>query len=503
MADFKPTDEQQAICDATGRVIKVKAFAGTGKSSTFKHLARTRPGKKILYLAFNKAIKEEAATSFPGNVKPMTGHGLAYASKGKIYGAIPKKLQGDIRPFHIASEVASSTRQMPAAVHNLYGGRVIETVKSFMVSGDHEFLPRHVSLGDSPAERKHMGQGLVLSDAKRVWDAMCNVDSKVPMLHDGYLKLYQLSNPRLPYDELLVDEAQDTNPVVQAIISAQAHCRTYYVGDEHQSIYLFRGAQNSMRSVEADHTFGLTGSFRFGEAVAEVANDILWLKGEKMQLRGLGPAAELRKVDPAEGSALVSRGNATLFREAVKALSQKRPFSFVGPLHNYRFDLITDAFRLHCGEEPNDAFTKSFSSFDEFSDYSEQMDDRELKARIKLVGEYDADIPRLIDAITRNSLPWTDAGASSMPADTIVLTTAHKSKGLEFDAVRLGDDYQSMLDEDTGELVDFGALDPAGVEEINLQYVAATRAKKALQLSEGLEAYTEVKQQIESGFRPK
>lgn len=39
--------------------------------------------------------------------------------------------------------------------------------------------------------------------------------------HDAYLKLYQLSDPQLDYDCILLDEAQDTNPVLGAIVAGQ------------------------------------------------------------------------------------------------------------------------------------------------------------------------------------------------------------------------------------------------------------------------------------------
>lgn len=47
-----------------------------------------------------------------------------------------------------------------------------------------------------------------------IWERMVNLQDKViRMPHDGYLKLWQLSKPRLTqYDALLIDEAQDLTP---------------------------------------------------------------------------------------------------------------------------------------------------------------------------------------------------------------------------------------------------------------------------------------------------
>ncbi|PKS77787.1 UvrD-helicase domain-containing protein, partial [Klebsiella pneumoniae] len=96
-----------------------------------------------------------------------------------------------------------------------------------------------------------------------------------PMVHDGYLKLYQLSHPNLSlrYQVILFDEAQDANPVTSDIVIRQ-RSRTILVGDVHQQIYLFRGANDAMnnpRFSNADQLY-LTHSFRFGPNVAMVAN---------------------------------------------------------------------------------------------------------------------------------------------------------------------------------------------------------------------------------------
>ena len=53
-----PTEEQQAIIDAyrTGRNLVIEAGAGTGKTTTLKMLGTDKPGRKGIYIAYNKAI---------------------------------------------------------------------------------------------------------------------------------------------------------------------------------------------------------------------------------------------------------------------------------------------------------------------------------------------------------------------------------------------------------------------------------------------------------------
>lgn len=483
-----PTPEQEQICAATGRVIKANAFAGTGKSSTFEFLAQRYPNMRWLYVAFNKAIQLEAAARFPSNVQARTGHSLGYASKGRMYGEVKDKLGTDLKPFHVIPALGHRLRSVPQEAHNLYGGRVIETIKAFLTSADPEMTVKHVSLGESPAEKKHFDKATVLSDAQKVWGAMCDPKNSVPMVHDGYLKLYQLSEPRLNFDGILLDEAQDTNPVLQAIVRAHLDLRIFYVGDRHQSIYAFRGAANAMEEIKADAEFGLTGSFRFGPHVASVANQLLALKKESRLLRGLGPDSECRDIDVRrEKHACVSRGNAALFHEAVKALSSSRPFCFVGDLRGYRFDQIEDTYNLMVGNSVRDPFIRSFASFEELTEYGETMDDREVKGRVKLVDSYSGQIPRLIEQITAKALPF-GGNESALPECALILTTAHRSKGLEFDAVRMTDDFMPLIDEE-GELFDIGDASRQDIEELNLQYVAATRARRVLQVTKDIQQY--------------
>src|SRR6201991_4960821 len=75
------TKEQIAIVQSSGD-IKINAVAGSGKTTTLIEYARARPGEKILYLAFNRAVKLEAERKFAekgaSNVRVETAHSLAF-----------------------------------------------------------------------------------------------------------------------------------------------------------------------------------------------------------------------------------------------------------------------------------------------------------------------------------------------------------------------------------------------------------------------------------------
>lgn len=203
MDGLRMTEEQRAPCESNSDVIKIEAGAGTGKTTTLRGIAEAKRDKRQLYVAFNKSIQVEASRKFPSNVTCKTAHSLAYGAIGRDYGNVHGKLQGDIKPFHVTRQLTSSLSGVPSSAHNLYGGRVIETVKNYLVSADSMLSPKHVSIGDAPVERSHFDPQRILQDAMQVWTAMQDLRSEVPMLHDGYLKLYQVAARRLPYDLIL------------------------------------------------------------------------------------------------------------------------------------------------------------------------------------------------------------------------------------------------------------------------------------------------------------
>lgn len=90
--------------------------------------------------------------------------------------------------------------------------------------------------------------------------------------HDHYLKMWVLTEPKIEADFLFLNEAQDTNPVLEEVFNAQRrHAQHVRVGDSAQAIYGWRGARDVMTGLEAT-ALTLTRSFRFGPLIAQEAN---------------------------------------------------------------------------------------------------------------------------------------------------------------------------------------------------------------------------------------
>ena len=458
----KLTIEQAAAVACGAPVTVVKAYAGTGKTTMLISYAEARPRERMLYIAFNKAIQLEAAAKFPSNVECKTTHALAYAKFGRDYQNAGKL--GQLRP----SDVMGAYR-----LDAVKAKAVLNTVESFMYSAD-----ASVTMGHVPEDVLKQHRAEVATLAVRLWADMCDLNNTATRLpHDGYLKLFQLSKPDLAarYGVILLDEEQDTNPVTADIVLSQ-QCRLVLVGDEHQSIYGFRRAVIASKGAKDATTLYLTHSFRFGEGVAAVATALLaGFKGETRPVVGRGVARHTRsKVDRTTPYCTISRTNASVFKNAVGFLGLKK-VHFVGGVDNYPFDKLLDVFHLRQGllGLVKDTFFKRMNTFEALEDYARKTDDKETLSLIGVVKEFGGQIPSLVARIKAEAVEKIE------DADAI-LSTAHRSKGLEFTQVLLDSDFDALVDEfgrprkcDTAEMT----------QEVNLLYVAATRATHALELN--------------------
>lgn len=280
-----------------------------------------------------------------------------------------------------------------------------------------------------------------------------------------------------------------TNPTLLQIVNGQA-CEKVMVGDSNQAIYGFRMAIDAMTALRGAREYCLTQSFRFGPGIADVANCLLGVfKQETVRIEGAGAASQEPPVTRAE----LYRTNAGLFDGAVHALGLAGGgagaggrICLVGGAEGYNMDLLVDTWRLKAGEIGmiKDPFLRRFNSFGQLEEYTEAVEDKELASRIKIVGTYADRIPALVSSVKAahvSSEGWhADAGAPPLH-----LTTAHKSKGLEWDRVRLGDDFPELMNQQlvprakafvSGKDGDL----PIDEEELHLYYVAATRARQEL-----------------------
>ncbi|KFQ50403.1 F-box only protein 18, partial [Nestor notabilis] len=501
--EVKLTHEQQRILNhkiERGQIVKIMAFAGSGKTLTLVKYAEKFADLRFLYVAFNKAVAERGKSVFPRNVTCRTFHSLAYGSVGKHY-----KEKGKLN-FSKMSVYSISSLLQDRKGQSLFvrGKMVSQTLESFFASSDEEICEEHAPhwFRNTCGATKPVSQAekeVSVKEAKEIWHNMKKLDGdaekKYKMTCDGYLKLWQLSKPQLSgYDAIFVDEAQDCTPAIVDIVLSQ-RCGIILVGDPHQQIYTFRGAVNTLNSVSHTHVYYLTQSFRFGPEIAYVGATILDVC-KRIRSKTLVGGNQKGDVRGSTGRKItfLSRGNFKVFEDAVTLTGKDRAVKIhvIGGLARFGLSKIYDIWKLSQPADErrrsnlviNDSFIKKWEEMQGFvglQRYAKHVDDKELQVKIEIVEKYRERIPVLVQQIESSHVPH------EARADYLI-GTVHQAKGLEFDTVLLGDDFvQVPALSGNYQIRSDAIIDMYPEDEWNLLYVAVTRAKKYLLMSKSLE----------------
>jgi len=471
----QPTEEQERIVASDAGSLVVEAGAGAAKTTTLGLYASARPRSRILYLAFNKSIQLEAAARMPRNVNCRTTHSIAWRKAAELFGGEASQRVGKT----YASSVARTFRCGP-----LVATAALQAIQNWCGSLSSQIDASHVPT--DIAERL-ADPGSVVEIARATWARMCRPDGgELRLPHDGYLKLFQMEEPMLRGQDLVaVDEAQDLNMCTYDIVRRQCG-GLVLVGDSAQQIFAFRGSANALRIHEADHRLQLTRSFRFGESLAQMANALLdhFKLDNALHIVGAGRVPTRLTVDTQRSFAVLARTNAVVFEEAISFLSTNRRYHFVGGPEGYRMDKLLDAYYLWAGSggQVRDPYLRSFGSFEDLQQLADDAADPELRHLVRVVEDYGGRVPALVDQIKSRHVALDRAAWSDF--DGVFFSTAHKAKGLEFDQVWLADDFMRFF-EDGKELT----AEEVEQADVNLLYVALTRAKESIRLSAGFDEW--------------
>lgn len=133
-------------------IVRVLAYAGTGKTTTLKMLAERMGGARgsILYVAFNRVVVDQAGREFPPCVEPSTMHSLAnswarYEAPAAMRGVIAKL--GHSMPSTTKAGVCELLGLPPG--HD-FADLVTKTLDAYMGSDDdfigQQHLPRYIDV---------------------------------------------------------------------------------------------------------------------------------------------------------------------------------------------------------------------------------------------------------------------------------------------------------------------------------------------------------------------
>lgn len=491
------TCEQLPIIESTAPVIRIRAFAGAGKTSTLVGWAEAHPDETLLYLCFNKSVEMEAKGRFPRNVVCRTGHALAYQAVGSKY---QRKLTGNLRVTDIAKLTGGNNWSLAKDI--------LGTLNNFMASASVkiglEHYPRDIASKEkkTTAQRRQMESAIM--QAAAIWGRMIDIhDLAAQANHDLYLKVWTLTRPDLSqrFTRIAIDEAQDTNPVLSSLLQAQREhgCSIIVVGDPHQQLYRFRGAEDALEApwLDGAEDHYITESFRFGPAIAHVANAILELKGENRKLIGRGEASFVKRELPADlpHHCFLHRTVAGVIETALGHIQTPGKIFWVGGIDSYALTDLEDLNYLRMGERSkikSQKLTKDYQSFSHYTDVANEIKDAEMRRLVRIVESYKENIPAMVAALrAKTTTDELDA--------VITVSTVHKSKGLQWDWVKVCDDFSfdPFAEEDELE------VDPKDRDdELNLLYVASTRAINILAVNSTILSIMQAHVNLHGSNRP-
>jgi superfamily I DNA/RNA helicase len=471
----KATDEQTAAADAfhAGDHVSLQAGAGTGKTTTLALLAHstTRRGR---YLAYNRAIANDATARFPKNVRCKTAHALAYAAVGHRYTA---RLNAPRRPAWQTGQALGITKTVRIGERDLspkaLSYATLRAVARFCHTADEAIARHHVPHLRGLEDRDLHNQlaAHIVPFAQKAWaDLQHPDDGAVRFDHDHYLKIWALTQPTIDTDFLLLDEAQDTNPVVEQVFLAQrGHAQLVMVGDSAQAIYHWRGARDVMTGFDGTR-LALSQSFRFGPRLADEANRWLAIADAPIRLSGT-PAVPTELGPVLQPDAVLCRTNVGAMAQAMELMAAGHRVGLVGGGESLRA-LALAARDLKEGRRTTHPELVLFPSWGELQDYAtHDPAGRDLRPFVDLVDTHGTDA--ILAAV---------AQLAPEPQAEVTVSTAHKAKGREWAHVKIADDFTPPKDSDQHDDTGRPVPGPIDDSEARLAYVAVTRTRRRLDI---------------------
>ena len=476
------------VIDVDGNLI-VRARAGTGKTTTIIEGINRAPESRILLAAFNKRIATELSERITNtNAEAKTLHALGYACVRRWWERINVDTRGN-RVKTLVQTVCGD--QTPDAIKRLVG--------KLMTHG-REITPHAKELGDltelaiefdcQPDEEwEAAGFDLEYVEA-RALQAMELASKTRPRDGIDYADMIFLpvrNHWMTPiYDLVVVDEAQDMTVAQLELARGVCKGRFCVVGDDRQAIYKFRGADagslDRLKTELKAGELGLTKTYRCGKTIVGEAQKLV-SDFEAGENNPAGSVSSMTAYD-ADGLAAVadkenfilSRTNAPLARVAMALLRARKRVRIQGKDIGAGLKALVKKLMTGRAAHSIPEFLTKLGRWEEREAY------RAVKAghedKVEFIRDKAETLRVIAEGITGprelearlDSLFSDDANHGS-----IVCSTVHKAKGLEADRVYvLRDTLYPMPPK--GKTVSTARMQ----EEVNIHYVAVTRAKDAL-----------------------
>jgi len=480
----------------------VEAYAGSAKTTTIVGALGMVSGReKVFFSAFNKRIVDELKDKVPWTVDVSTLHSYGFRAIKEKYGKDTrpntKRVRGMLDEM-CERTVSYETRGQIAKLVSLAKNSLVEDVEGCDALIDSFSL----SIGCDDIHICSVAQCKKRAGFIRyALDVLqrCKTETYTGEIDfDDMIWLPIVNEIILPkFDRVFVDECQDLNPAQVALVMRAVGPRGRFtaVGDEHQAIYLFRGADsNSIRNLREHFgakTLPLPICYRCPVSVVELAQEvvpgILPAPGAPQGVVG-DISANVMYEEALPGDFVLSRTNAPLLRHAMKLIANnKRAIVYGRDIGNMLMAFVRRSKQTTVEEllkytmEHVKAERERLLKCDPPRKPEFQMV-LDTAMCIEVVADECDSVQEVLEKIDRI---FTDADDKN----SIVLSTVHKAKGLEskrvfvlIDTFRHRPEYwqrfartdawlEQMVEENTTR------------EELNIWYVAITRAKAELLLT--------------------
>lgn len=467
----------------------INARAGAGKTSTIVECAKraSKSGKSILFLAFNKSIASELSErmSLYQNVVCKTLHSHGY---GALMAYKKSRLNLDTNKWysylHNNLSVLSNTVFEDKTEQNNFVRRCIDlfdlcrinlvvadgTTSSFRAIDE---IAAHHGICEEYDEYAVVSSMLEIAYSLED-NTVDYVDMIVlPCMIDGIKRCIK------KYDLVFVDECQDLSQAQRTLLTntIKRGGRFIAVGDPNQAITGFAGADCDsffkLRELAHGKEFPLSVCYRCGKSIIELAQTIV-PSIEAYEGSSDGAVITSKSLDSVQkGDVILSRKSAPLVSICLKFLASGIPAKIKGK------DMLEGLMKI---VERNDSFEKLYKYLDKEYDKVikklERKGDKDPANSIQAITFLDK--MECIKTIAESCEHYSELSTRMNAIFTdytdgryITLSTIHKAKGLEFDRVFI------ILPQDLP-LKWKGQKDWELQQEMNLKYVAYTRARKEL-----------------------
>ena len=493
MANFVPSPQQQTyfdwISEGKGSCI-LEAVAGSGKTTTLiRGLERMRGD--IFFGAYNKKIAEEIKTKTDSlsvrgylNVSTMHAAGFAiwrrFARTVKVEDTKTSIIYRDLYQDQFGDIRGAVLQIVSLAKQSGFGPLVTPSLDRYMDLIDHF----NVDLGE-------YDETVVIGMVRAVLAESVRRDSEVIDFDDMiFAPLYHKCRPPKEYDWVLIDEAQDTNATRRALalLLLKRGGRLVAVGDPHQAIYGFTGADaDSLKliaeAVSACH-IPLTVSYRCPKSVTEFARQYV----DHIRSTPSAPTGSVVTLPTHEalfdlvsaGDAILCRFNAPIVGLVYGFIAKGVPAKIEGRDIGNNLKVLARKWRV----KKADTFVDKLDAWCEKETVKLRIREKESLAvsvedRVRCLHvlvnrclQLDPQCPDIVQAICSqiDSLFSDNVGKSTK--HLVLLSSIHRSKGCEWNRVfwlQAGESKWARKDWEKD-------------QEVNLSYVAITRAQQELYL---------------------